>query len=386
MKILHLIDSRGLYGAEQVLLTLVAGMNARGHDATVGSVRLPDDGEKPIEAEAKRKQIPLWTLPLGRGIDFKGCFELRARCEREGVQIIHSHGYKANIVNALFFARHPSFTTVATLHGWTGTTPKRRIWWYEALERRLIGRMHGLVAVHRDMAFSDRLSGAVKDKTRVILNGITPNVDPVKPTDYSEAERELAAFCSRRPTMGMVGRISREKAVEDGIRALNELCARGLDLQLAIVGTGSREQACKDLVRELGLQDRVLFAGFLPRAGRMLDLFAALVLSSTQEGMPIVVLEAMRAGVPLVASRVGGIPDLLDEGRCGRLFEAGRIDQLTNCIKQVLADAEETKRLADAARARFSALYSDTQTIEGYLRLYEALAGTQKEAARAVAV
>src|SRR5687768_7368951 len=100
MKILHLIDSSGLYGAEQVLLTLMRGTKDRGDQPILGSLRLGNEEEKAIENQVARMGLELWKLPFSRGIDRAAMLALQDRCLREGVSIVHSHGYKANILNA----------------------------------------------------------------------------------------------------------------------------------------------------------------------------------------------------------------------------------------------------------------------------------------------
>ena len=149
-----------------------------------------------------------------------------------------------------------------------------------------------------------------------------------------------------------VGRLSPEKGYDDLLRAVAELRGRGVDLELEIVGDGPERGALTALARGLQIAQHVTFRGWLAfdDVRRAMRQAAVLAQPSTTEGLPTVVEEAMALGTPVVASRVGGIPELLDDGRCGVLVPPSDVRALANALEALLANPAQ--RLMYAARAR----------------------------------
>lgn len=368
MKILHLIDSGGLYGAEQVLLTLMRGLQRKGDDVVLGSLRLPQESEKPVEKEVRSMGMEVWPLPMA-GISRNRMLDLRERCNAEGVVIVHSHGYKANILNSMYFAASAP-KGVATLHGWTAASFRQRVWWYQLLEKRLLPRLAAVVAVHERMALLDRLPRDLRRRLHIIPNGISLVNAEVDPECLGSVEQALVTFCRRKPTIAIVGRVSREKGVLSAIESFAALRRNRVDAQLAVVGVGPELHACKRLVDHLQVTDHVLFAGFVKHVPALMKEFSALLLPSLQEGMPMTVLEAMRAEVPVIASAVGAVPDLLEHGQCGYLVEAGNVQELSASLQRVFSCDGEAALLARRAGQRFRNSYVEEKTVDAYRTLY----------------
>jgi len=145
------------------------------------------------------------------------------------------------------------------------------------------------------------------------------------------------------------------------------------DIRLVILGEGDERKALEERIKRLGLEERVLMPGYVENAGRYLHLFHLFVLSSLTEGLPIVILEAMRAGVPIVATKVGGVPDVLENGGAGVLVEPSNVEELYEAIGSVIDCPENARQLAIRARQTAKDKYSSSKMSCEYFKIYEVL-------------
>jgi glycosyltransferase involved in cell wall biosynthesis len=190
-------------------------------------------------------------------------------------------------------------------------------------------------------AVGDR--GLPADKLVVVPNGLPPA--PVTPLRADDGTLRL----------GALGRLSHRKGVHDLLAAVRLLIERATPVTLVVAGEGPELDSLKTRAQMLGVADEVEFVGFIPDE-RLDDWFADLdvfVLPSLTEGLPFTVLEAMRAGRPVVATRVGGVPEVVVDGVTGLLAEPANERSLADSIGQLAADPDLRRRMADAARMRF---------------------------------
>jgi glycosyltransferase involved in cell wall biosynthesis len=369
MKVLHLIDSAGLYGAEQVVLGLSQGLMARGHRATIGSIRLPGEPPKAIEIEAERLGIEVWRVTARRGLDLAALRSAALQARQAGIDVIHCHGYKANIHMALVGPGAFAGPLVTTLHGWTATAARQARWWYSVVERQLLRRFSAVVGVHAGMASDARLPRSVRSQLTVIENGIDAS-PPAAGSVPNEALSSLREFCTRQPTIGVVGRLSPEKGVDVLLQAFALARENASAAQLAIIGDGPMREQLRQQADQLGISPSVHFSGFVPSAASIIPMLALLAIPSHSEGLPVVMLEALRARTPIVATRVGGIPSALEEGRAGRLVPPGNAAALAEAIQLVLNDPSLAASYREAGFLRFSERFNQDVMVTRYLQLY----------------
>ncbi|MCZ8133020.1 MAG: glycosyltransferase family 4 protein [Steroidobacteraceae bacterium] len=361
MRVLHLIESGGYFGAEVVIRQLAREQHRRGYVVEVAALRPPGTGEPELLRRCREDGVATRQVTQRHRFDVGKVHETVAEACASGVQVVHSHGYKANICAALLPVRH-AVARVATLHGWTGFRPTRRVWWYETLERTLLGRMDVVACVHSSL--QERLVGKHENRARV---RVIPNGVPV-PERAAAVAAHPGLDSGVVPVVGFVGRLAAGKGVDTLLDAVARLRGDGQCVRTILVGEGPRRAALEARVRELALVDDVEFAGYVKDAQSAMQGFDVLVLPSHSEGMPMVVLEALAVGVPVVASDVGGCRDALDAGRLGVLMAPGSVDDCADGIRRALGDETlraEVRRSAPAwVQARFG--------VERMADLYEA--------------
>jgi len=372
IKILHLIDSGGLYGAEVMLLNLVEQQINQGNQPLILSAGATGIDEKPLETEAIRRQLPLKKWRMKPGLNLSEALRVSRFAQNEGVHVLHSHGYKFNILMGLWPKIVRRIPLVATLHGYVNAQKYSKMWLYETLDRAVIKRMDAVAIVNPLMKEISTVKALPFSKVWEIPNGITMSVGESEEAQgrMVEIEKFLA---THSPVIGIVGRLSLEKGHELLIKATVDLVTRYPDLGVLIIGDGYERQNITALVNRLGLDEHVCFAGYctpIETYMRELDIVA---MPSLTEGLPITLLEAMSFKKPVVASSVGGIPILLDNGRCGKIFRPGDSKEIYRAVVEVIENGTETERMVEAAYERVLNDYSATGMASKYQALYKSV-------------
>ena len=375
MRILHLIHSEGVYGAESILLYLAREQQRRGHEPFIGSIRDPGTPETPFEALARYRGLAVVPIRIAPRPTPAVVRSLLRAVRNVTPDVLHSHGYKANILLGPL-PRRLRGPMLSTLHGWTAPRRLSALWLYEQLDRLSLLRIDAVVVVTRRMLQLPILRHVSPARRLVIENGI-PTL-PQRLGDLATAGAaplppELVEFVARRPTLVAIGRLSAEK----GFLVLLEAFARaggtnGGQMQLLIVGEGAERARLAQRIAELRLSGIARLAGYVEGADRLLAQAAGFVMSSYTEGMPLVLLEAMQWRVPILATAVGAIPEMLDEGRRGLLVPPDDVGMLADGLLRIVTG----RRAANAAAGGEQALpepYTSGRMAERYLRAYDAV-------------
>ena len=312
-------------------------------------------------------------VPMAAGPNPVGTWRLLKTARNERADVLHAHGYKADILLGCLprWSRPP---LVATIHGHTHTRGASRLAVYEWLDRRALGRADRVMLVHEQMRA--HYGASLADAQWIVIeNGIALDVDL-----QNGPEPALADFCRRQPTIGAVGRLVPEKGLFLLVDAFAALVGQNRDLGLVLVGDGPDRGRLQERVRALGLSERVVLTGFVSNVPAVLPLFVLLALPSFTEGLPLTVLEAMRTGLPVVATRVGGVPAVLGNDVAGVLVEPNDTAGLTEALGRLVDDHELRRALGAAGRRRLIERFSSAAMADRYEALYhEVLAHSSRQ-------
>ncbi|MCP1677159.1 glycosyltransferase involved in cell wall biosynthesis [Natronocella acetinitrilica] len=374
MKVLHLIDSGGLYGAEHMLLTLAQEQVKQGLKPTILSAGEPSETEKAIEIEARRIGLNVIVARMRPGLNVGEAKRILSWARSEGFDLLHSHGYKFNILLGVLPKRlRGTMPLATTLHGYVNAYFGSRMSLYEILDRQILRRLDGIVVVNERMR--ERLpKEVVRSSTCVhIPNGIASELPEVGvlPSDIRDfTQRHRIVFTA-------IGRLSQEKGLDQLIRVAavrrNELESIGF----VIIGEGPSRLSLEELTEQLGLKENFHFPGYLPNAGQLLPHFHALVMPSHTEGLPITILEALRAGVPMIASAVGGIPAVLDHVPSASLIRPGNLHDLGRELVN-MASRRPGAIDVETGKALFHQHYTSRIMADRYCRLYDCMLSSKK--------
>lgn len=370
MRILHTIDSNGIYGAETVLLNLAVEQQRRGHTPIILSIGNTGSGEKPIETEAGSRGLQCIPCRMRDGLNLAGVRRILQLAEQQQIDVIHSHGYKSNILLAAMPKALRKRPVVATLHGWTAKKTLSKLGLYRFIDQRLLHRLDAVVVVNEQLKTSAAMRSLDPRKVHVIPNGI--DIDPSSanhpPPDDALARQIQALKSSCDFVVGAVGRLSPEKNFGALVEAMRQLAAANRRIGAVILGAGPEAALLQRLIATSGLADRTLLGGYVRDARRYLGLFDLLVIPSLTEGLPMILLEGMSLNLPIIATTVGDIPATL--GNLGTLVQPGNTAELAGAILAMTSDLPQYKRKASAALDRVLGRHSSTTVTDCYDKVY----------------
>jgi sugar transferase (PEP-CTERM/EpsH1 system associated) len=360
----HVVLSLDCGGLEHVVLHLLQEGRQAGQRVSVICLERP--GDLALEAEGITGSVH--CVEKGPGLRLGTIRRLRSLFREIRPDIVHTHQ-----IGALFYAGLAARgagvpLVVHTEHGKHYASRRRTRW---------LGWFAGLYAaqffcVSEDIAAEVRACRVVPDrKLSVVPNGI--NTDRFRDRSGAQSLRRSLGIPLEAPVLGSLGRLTEVKRQDLLLDAFSQVRRRVPDAHLLLVGDGPlmgdlRRHSCR-----LGLEEVIHFAGYQPEPARYLAAMDVFALSSRSEGMPLVVLEAWASSVPVVATAVGGLPDLIDPGRTGELVPPGDPTALAEAVARLLEDPQLRSELGEGGYRKVTAHYEVrhmARTYEGhYLRL-----------------
>lgn len=369
LRVVMLIESLDGGGAERFTVGLARALDPERFDVVVCASRDPGHNRDPIPHAAgvrammlgrRRILSPLAWLPLVR-------YLRRAR-----VDVLHSHMFGSNVWAVLLgrLARVP--VVIATEHSWTYSGQRVR----KLLDGFWVGRLAtAFVAVSpEDARRMVELEHVPARRVRMISTGLLR--DPAELQAAAGDLRDELGLAPGTPLVGSVAMLRPMKAVDVLVSAFARLRGRVPDAHLVIAGDGPLRGEIEALIRDLGVGDAVHLLGVREDVPNILRSLDVAVLPSDSEGSPIALLEAMVAGRAIVATRVGGMPHIIDEGACGVLVPPRDPGALAAAVAGLLEDPGRRAELGERARRRALDDFTLERVAEQWQALYEELRST----------
>jgi glycosyltransferase involved in cell wall biosynthesis len=392
VRILRVIARLNMGGPALHVAYLTAGLRARGYDTTLVAGSLAR-GEDSMAFVADSRDIEIVRIDeLGREIsplrDLRAIRRLARLIRRERPTILHTHTAKAGAVGRIAAlvageARPP--IVVHTFHGHVlrGYFSAPTTLAFRTLERWLARRTTVLVAVSPEVR-DDLVKLGVAPETKFVVVRLGIELGERVSADGHagrDATRLTLGVSSECFVVGWVGRMTAVKRTHDVLRAFRRLLDRGVDARLCLVGDGPEREELERYAHELDIGRRCLFVGYQEDVARFYDAMDVLLLPSANEGTPVSVIEALAAGRPAVATRVGGTSDVVRDGADGFLVEVGDVDSLAERLAELAADPDRRARMGAEGRARVLGRYGVPRLIDDMDRLYRSLLGERGGAA-----
>jgi glycosyltransferase involved in cell wall biosynthesis len=364
----------GLPRVEASIVTFQRGrassMSSRNGGPTSGDA--PDDTERANEfvAAARDAGVEVDVIRERFRFDAGVVGQLRRAVERRAPDIVETHMIKSHFLTlAAKLAKRSRW--VAYHHGYTTTDAKMRV--YNQLNRLTLPRASRVITVCGPFARQLSGAGVRPERISVVHSSIAAPRAP-RAEDVSELKKRLGVNEGERVILA-VGRLSREKGHVGLVHALERLRreSQGLRFKLVVVGEGPERERVESAAESLSLSDRVVFAGHASDVRPFYALADVMALPSHSEGSPLVLLEAMAAGVPVVATAVGGVPEVASDGETALLAPPHDASAFANALARVLADETLARSLADKAAAHVAENFSPEARARSLVRIYAAL-------------
>ena len=322
----------------------------------------PEATEHPFVSALARDGIDTAVVRVGAKAYFREWRSLRDLMRQRKPDVVHTHGYRSDVIGGLAAAKS-DVPRVTTVHGFTGGGAKNRA--NEWMQVRVYHTFSAVVAVSKPIVQRLRSAGVRDDLIHTIPNAIdTRHPFPARP----EARTTLGAS-NDQFVIGWVGRMSTEKAPDVLVEALRDIRQ---PFKAIFVGDGPGRPSLQAQAAKLGLDSSIRWTGMVPDAAALFSAFDAFVLSSRTEGIPIVLLEAMRANVPIVATRVGGVPEMLSDTEA-LLVPSDQPAALADAISSVRDNPEAARTRAQAARARLEREFAVDPWVARYDAVYRSV-------------
>ncbi len=361
VRVAHLVGSTGLYGAERWILALLRHLSPdRVRGTVVNLVDEPGHSSDVVRA-AKDRGIPAVDLYTGGRFNPAGVSRLARFVKDNAYDLVHAHGYKADIIG-LLAARLERIRIVSTPHGWSKERDAR-LSVYESLDRLALRFMDLVCPLSPDLRDGLRRIGLPERKISMVMNTV----------DLEEVDATPPA-AQRRPgeiVVGYIGQLIRRKNLDCLLTAFGRLAAMRQHCTLTIVGHGPLRQELAATVARMGLSARVRVMGYHADGIGLLKTFDILVLPSWLEGIPRCVMEAMAAGVPVIASDIPGNRVLVEDGETGLLFPPDDPLRLEVAIASTIEHPERAQAMVHRARAKIERQFSAQRMADEYTALYE---------------
>ncbi len=358
-------------GPDKTILNSPRFLHTSGYDTLCAYMHPPGDpGFEQLRAKAQRWGAPLLSIPDNGPLDWKVVPRLLNLCRQKKVAIWHGHDYKSNLLG-LVLRRFWPMRLVTTVHGWVHPTSRTPL--YYALDRYFLPRYERVLCVSEDLRQRCLECRVRPERCLLIENGID--------TDEFQRQRDVTAvrnelgLNSTTFLIGAVGRLSPEKGFDLLVRALAQLRGQGIDAAVLLVGEGEQQKPLEELAASLGCRQHLHLAGFQTDVRPSFEAMDVFALSSLREGLPNVVLEAMAMAVPVLATRIAGVPRVIDDGRDGLLVNPGSVEELTTGLKRLFQEEQLRRRLGQQGRRTIEERYSFAQRMAKVAGVYDELLG-----------
>jgi glycosyltransferase involved in cell wall biosynthesis len=362
-RVVHIIAPSRFGGAETVVRSLAQAQMAEGLDVVVMVVMDARDGS----------DHPFLAAARGDGLTVE-CVHVPARgyrYERKAVaehllaiapSVLHSHSQRTDVLHG-DVVRRLGIPAVSTVHGFTGGSLRNKL--YERLQRFSLRRFDGVIAVSEPLGAELLRAGLRGDRLSVIANAF---VLPTTSLDRAGARHALG-LPEEQLIGAWIGRLSLEKGPDVLVESLADPTFPR-ELTVLVIGDGPERARLERLSVELGLGARLRFCGPREEVARLFPAFDVLIQSSRTEGTPMVLLEAMAANVPIVATRVGGIPNLLNDLQA-RLVPSESPSLIAQAVADVIHDRHAAAERASAARDHLSRAFAIRPWVDRHVELYD---------------
>jgi L-malate glycosyltransferase len=358
LKVLHLSSEKTWRGGEQQIAYLIEELTKQGVNNFVAVKRSSE-----FETYCRTRGIKHISLSFANSFDIFSAWSIKRFCKEENINIVHMHSAKSHAIGVLS----------AVLGNTTPLILSRRVDFVPS-SSWLTRWKYNHASIRKIIGVSDKITEIMKGyvKNPSICVTAHSGVDLKKFPSY-QAENILRTEFSIADHVFIIGNTSALEAHKDYetfINAVEILVKEKLPIMAFIIGEGSLKGRLTEIVQEKELQNVVIFTGFRKDIVKILPCLDFFLMTSNEEGLGTSILDAFLAGVPVVATKAGGIPEMVDDGRTGLLADIGDAKSLASCIKALMLDKDLKYFLINNAKLRV-AEFSKTLTAEKTLQIYK---------------
>ncbi len=345
LNVLDLRDTHEIGGPGKTILETFRAIDRKRFRLHLGVFGSPGDrARSPFFKAAKELDVPIHEIAASGPYDLGQIWRLRRLVEDQRIDLVHPHETSSDVITYAMskIARVPIVTTA---HGWIANSAKQRA--MVALDKRVMRGFDRVIAVSNKIREDLVESGVSPDRITLLHNAIV--VENYRRTGAGTLESIIGRPVPR-PVLVSIGRLSPEKGHADLVEALRIVASRGRQITAVLAGDGPSMSDIAARVQAAGLADRIFLPGYVKSPARLLEDADLMVLPSHTEGLPNAALEALVMNVPVLATNVGGTPEVVVDDETGRLVPPRQPERLADGIVDFLDRREEWRALAERGR------------------------------------
>ena len=363
LRILQFITPAGFYGAERWVMALANNIDQEHVTCDLAVTRESASQDLTVAELYPGTAGKVHYLEMSGRFDFRVVKQLCDVIRERRIDVIHTHGYKSDILG-LLAAKKSGIRCVSTPHGFSGKVGFKLATFIK-IGTYMLRYFDAVVPLSEELMADMERMGVPETKTHFIRNGV----------DLKEIDSVLHSFplhnkSDMHKTIGYIGQIIPRKGLSDLITAFDSLYRANQNLNLHLLGEGSERNSLEAQSRALASFEAIEFLGFRSDRLELLSRFDLFVMTSSLEGIPRCIMEAMAVGVPVVAYDIPGVDQLITHGETGLLAPLGDVDALATCCDQVLADPELARYLISNARNLIEDRFSAARMASEYAALF----------------
>ena len=367
-KVLHLVSSNGMFGAERVILNLAQSQDYHSYVAIVHNLHNPH-----LEMINVAKGLGFETAVFdskGR-IDLRTIFNIKQFLRDNNITIVHTHNYKSDILG-FCATRNTRVKWIATNHVWHGLDSKLRL--YEKIDAFILRFARHVIAVSSEIKDELCQKNIPKNKVSVIDNGI--DIDQFKEIQSIEKIKKTLGLSKGDFVVSIVGRLSPEKGHKTFLEAARQVLKQKPDVKFLIVGEGPIEKEINDQAGQLRLNGQVIFTGVCKDMPAIYAASDILVNASSIEGLPMTILEAMAAKVALIVTPVGAVPKVIQHDHNGLIVKCGDSQGLAHQLCSLIDHPKKRQNLINQSYKDVCDKFSSRLMASRYRDIYASQASS----------
>lgn len=356
-------------GPDKTILNSPRFLTDLGYESVCAYLHPPNDpGFEELKQRAESLNAELISVP-DRGIkDVSVISRMLRICRERNVSIWHGHDYKSDALGLLLCQFHP-MKLVSTVHGWGVKSKKTPL--YHAIDRFSLKSYDRVICVS-DKLLAECLSAGVPIGNLCEIDNAIDLSSYESLAEKRDAKVQLGVDPDK-PVVVAVGRLSKEKAFDLLIQSFADLLQTGIDATLVIAGDGPERDTLRSHITSLGYEDSIQLVGHVSDPRNVYAAADAFALSSTSEGLPNSLLEAMACGVPVVATSVGAVPSVVTDEMNGLLIPSGEATSLTLALSRLLSNEALRSQFAEAGRRTIEEQHSFERRMHKVAAVYDSL-------------
>jgi len=359
----------GFYGAERWILALARNLDDDVINCGLVITVEPNSDNQEVAQHYRALGKEVIEVDMKSRFDISVIYKLYKLIKSRKIDVIHSHGYKSDILG-LIVARLAGIRALTTPHGFVDVSDwKLRM--YYAVGNRFFKWFDMVAPLSQQLCRDVEAFGVAESKIKYIRNGV--DLDEVE--EIRRSADIGPAKDSEVKRIGFIGQITRRKNVFDILDVFETLHSKDKNIELVLIGDGEQREELQCYADKLGSASAVKFAGFLDNRLEWLKTFDLFVLTSTLEGIPRCLMEAMAMGVPVAAYNIPGVDQLITNGETGLLAPPGDKQALVSCWEKILYEAGIADKLSVTARESVHNKFSGKRMALDYTELYQAMIG-----------